>query len=47
VDSIKELSNFVSTLERMKGPFYSLGEYNFDRMTLGGDDKKALTLEVQ
>jgi len=41
VDSIKELSNFVGTLERMEGPSYSIGEYHFDRMTLGGDDKKA------
>jgi len=41
VDSIKELANFVSTLERMKGPSYSFGEYHFDKMTLGGGDKKA------
>jgi len=42
VDSIKELSNFVSTLKRMsEGPSYSLGEYHFDKMTLGGGDKKA------
>lgn len=41
VDSIKELSNFVGTLERMEGDSYSLGEYHFDRMTLGGDDQKA------
>ena len=42
VDSIKQLSNFVSTLRRMKETgSYSLGEYHFDKMTLGGGDKKA------
>lgn len=41
VDSIKELSDFVNTLKRMEGPSYSLGEYHFDKMTLGGGDKDA------
>ena len=43
MDSIKELSNFVSTLNRMDVDIntYRLGEYHFDKMTLGGGDKKA------
>jgi len=41
VDSIKQLSDFVGTLKRMEKSSYSLGEYHFDKMTLGGGDKKA------
>ncbi|CAB4018667.1 Soma ferritin [Paramuricea clavata] len=33
VDSIKELSNYVHILQRLDSP---LGEYQFDKLTLGG-----------
>jgi len=36
VDSIKELSNYVNTLTRLSGANYNLGEYHFDKNTLGG-----------
>lgn len=38
VDSIKELSNYVNTLTRLSTVNYNLGEYNFDRNTLGGKE---------
>lgn len=34
VESIKEISNYVNTLKRLKGS--PLGEYQFDKLTLGG-----------
>lgn len=41
VDSIKQLSNYVNTLKRMQANAgsYALGEYQFDKITLGGGDK--------
>ncbi|KAL9965850.1 hypothetical protein ACROYT_G029704 [Oculina patagonica] len=44
VESIKELSNYVNTLTRLHGPDganYALGEYQFDKVTLGGGSKTA------
>ena len=36
VESIKELSNYVNTLKRFVEQNYALGEYHFDKVTLGG-----------
>lgn len=41
VDSIKELSNYVNTLRRIPEASYAIGEYHFDKMTLGGGSKTA------
>lgn len=42
VDSIKQLSNYVNTLKRMANAGnYALGEYQFDKITLGGGDVKS------
>ena len=36
VEAIKELSDFITNLERIGE---GLGEYQFDKLTLGGDDE--------
>ena len=40
VESIKELSNYINTLKRMEKQNYALGEYQFDKVTLGGGSKE-------
>ncbi|XP_027037771.1 ferritin, middle subunit-like [Pocillopora damicornis] len=40
VDSIKQLSDYINTLSRMEAAGqYALGEYQFDKITLGGEKK--------
>ncbi|XP_015767722.1 PREDICTED: ferritin heavy chain-like [Acropora digitifera] len=40
VESIKQLANYVNTLTRLEGSGnYQLGEYQFDKITLKGEDK--------
>ena len=40
VESIKELSNYINTLKRFSEQYYPLGEYQFDKVTLGGESKE-------
>ncbi|CAH3175050.1 unnamed protein product [Porites lobata] len=40
VESIKELSNHINTLKRFSEQNYALGEYQFDKVTLGGESKE-------
>ncbi|KAK2573273.1 Soma ferritin [Acropora cervicornis] len=40
VESIKQLANYVNTLTRLEGSGnYQLGEYQFDKITLKGEEK--------